>query len=256
MKHITYIHRTALLSLLSLGFGVSAAQAEELDPISRVFPVPELLSESQDNEVGQTKPGVVPRLKGVENSDPFNKGTVVFPYTANDQGAERLDAQARILFARGETEKAIALQTQAVEQAKETTRKFAETLVKYGGRPAEMIDIRAERITCELETLIIPKIDFEKISIEDAVDFLRAQSEKLDSAEADPNQKGLNFVYSAGVAKTVESSADGKSSSPVITGLHLRNVPLGTVLKYICKLTQYRYSVDNYVIMIEPAPTP
>ena len=138
MKHINYIHRAALLSLLSLGFGVSAGQAEELDPGLRIVPVPELQSKAQDNEVVPLAPSIVPSLDVAEDSDPFHKGVAVrIRKPANDEGAEMLDAQARILFARGETEKAIALQTQAVEQARDTAHKFADTLAKYAGHPVD-----------------------------------------------------------------------------------------------------------------------
>ncbi len=273
MKHITYINRTALLSLLSLGLGASAVQAEEelpipaevqetIKPLFRPMPPEEKPFHLQLKAVAARERVIHPPQPNAEpevfpNPDPFAEDDVATKSkTDKDQGAERLDAQARILFARGETDKAIALQTQAVEKAKETALKFAETLARYDGRPVEMLDMRAKQITQKLENIIIPKIDFEKTTLDEAVGFLREQAEKLDAAEADPTKKGLNFVIPAAVAITADPFADGKSGSPVIASLKLRNVPLGIALKYICKLTQHRFSVDNYAVTLEPSPAP
>ena len=218
MKHITYINRTALLSLLSLGFAASAVQAQ------------------QPNQ---------PKPEDIEKSDPFNKGAAgTESKPAKDQGAEMLDAQARILFARGETEKAIALQTQAVEKAKETSLKFCETLAKYEGHPVD------GPISRKLNKIIIPAIDFENTTLEEAVDFLRLQAATLDLAEADPAKKGLNFVIRKAKAAAPDA-VNGNQAEPAviplprIAGLHLRNIPLGTVLKYICDATHYRFKVDH-----------
>ena len=154
MKHNTTINRTALLSLLSLGFAASAVQAQQ--PIQ-------------------------PKPEDIEKSDPFNKGAAgAESKAAKDQGAEMLDAQARILFARGETEKAIALQKQAVEKARDTALELAETLAKYEGHPFD------ERILRKLNEIIIPRIDFEDTSLEEAVEFLRVRATELDLAETDP----------------------------------------------------------------------
>ena len=136
MKHTTYIHRTTLLSLLSLSFGVSAVRAQDPDP---------------------KKP------EDIEKSDPFTKGAAgAESKTAKNQGAEMLDAQARILFARGETQKAIALQKQAVDKAKDTALELAETLAKYEGHAFD------RRLSLKLDEIIIPRVDFENTTLEEA----------------------------------------------------------------------------------------
>ena len=243
MKHNTTIHRTALLSILSLGLGVSAVLAQK----------------SYDTE----------------KSDPFNKGAAqTESKTPNDQGAEMLDAQARILFARGETEKAIALQTQAVEKAKNTVEKFAETLSKYHGYPANF------EVSRKLEKIIIPRIDFEDTSLEEAVDFLRMRSQELDLIETDPAKKGLNFVIRHSLIllpdavqgeQVVVDAADAATPSqnpdavagqqataelipaPKIKELRLKNAPIGVVLKQICEGIHYKYSIEDGVIIFMPS---
>jgi hypothetical protein len=232
MKHITYIHRTALLSLLSLSFGVSAGQAEESGPKLRV----------------------TPRPKGVEISDPFTKGAAeTDSKIAKIQGAEMLDAQARILFARGETEKAIALQTQAVEQAKETASKFADTLAKYAGHPVD------GPIMKKLNEIIIPTINFEDTSLEEAIDYLRVRAVELDAAEPDSSKKGVNFVI-RGAKAAAADLANGSPGEPAvipeprITNLRLKNVPLSSALQYICDATLYYFTVDGFTVTLKPLP--
>ncbi len=226
MKHTTYIHRSALLSILSLGFGASALLAQEPNP---------------------QKP------EDIEKSDPFNKGAAkTESKTPNDQGAEMLDAQARILFARGETEKAIALQKQAVEKAKNTADKFAETLSKYLGYPANF------EILSKLDKIIIPSIDFEGTPLEDAVEFLRVRSKELDLTEPDPAKKGLNFVIRY-LQIPRPDAVDGKPAAadvlptPKIKELRLKNVSFGVVLKQICEAIHYKYSIDDGVITLVPS---
>ncbi len=225
MKHITTIHRTALLSLLSLSFGASAVQAQQ--------PAPK-------------KPG------DIEKSDPFNKGAAkTESKTPNDQGAEMLDAQARILFARGETEKAIALQKQAVDKAKDTALELAETLAKYEGHPFD------KRLSLKLDEIIIPRIDFQNTSLEEAIEFLRVRATELDLAENDPAKKGVNFVVrkimtKAPVKANGEPAEPNLFPSPVIDELRLRNVPLSAVLKHICEATHYRLTIDRFAVTLEP----
>ena len=234
MKHITYIHRTGLLSLLALGFGVSAVRAEERNP----------------------EPRVVPKPKVGENSDPFDKGAAgTASKTAKNQGAEMRDAQARILFARGETEKAIALQTQAVEQARETARKFADTLAKYEGHPVD------GPITKKLSEIMIPGIRFESISLENAIEFLRERAKELDLAEPDPTKRGVNFVI-RGAKAAAADPAKGNPEEPAVipeprvVNLFLRNVPLSSALQYVCDATDYYFTVDGVSVILKPLATP
>ncbi|HEY8962577.1 MAG TPA: tetratricopeptide repeat protein, partial [Luteolibacter sp.] len=49
-------------------------------------------------------------------------------------------------------------------------------------------------ITEKLRRIVIPVIDFEDTSVEEAIDFLRMRSTELDTTEIDPTKKGVNFV--------------------------------------------------------------
>lgn len=184
------------------------------------------------------------------SADPFRKsaaGAEANP--TQTPTAEMLDAQARVLFARGETEKAIALQQDAVEQAKKTLEKCNENLARYRGKPA-----KEGSIARKLSEIIIPKMDFKDCTLEEAVDFLRLRSMELDTKETDPQRKGLNFVVAPmGVPAQDPFAADPPPSGTkrrLIQSLALTNVPLGEALKYICQATNTRFEIDDFAVNI------
>ena len=46
----------------------------------------------------------------------------------------------------------------------------------------------------KLRSIIVPVVDFEDTTVEEATDFLRGRSMELDTLELDPARKGVNFV--------------------------------------------------------------
>jgi len=124
----------------------------------------------------------------------------------------------------------------------------------------------------KLRTIMIPVIDFEDTSVEEAIDFLRTRSRELDNTTTDPSNKGLNFVIrkpQAAAAATASPSADIVSgleaaAAPTLAvvadpgalrvkELRLTNVPIATALKYICDSTRLKYKVDDFAVTLVPA---
>jgi hypothetical protein len=170
--------------------------------------------------------------------------------SATEPSAEMLHVQAQVLFARGETEKAIQIQKDAVAKAEKTLAKAIENLARYQGRP--VIDGPIAR---KLREIIIPSIDFEDTSLEEAVDFLRLRCMELDANEADAAKKGLNFVMVPLKDLVLEDpSVAGTSDAGIgdlrITALRLRNIPIGEALKYICQASGTRFEVDDHAVNI------
>ncbi|WP_193213955.1 hypothetical protein [Luteolibacter marinus] len=122
---------------------------------------------------------------------------------------------------------------------------------------------RSSRILEKLNSIIVPVINFEDTSVEEAIDFLRLRSIELDANSLDPTDKGMNFVIRkprGGVSEDAGLDADagglGAAQDPGslrIDELNLRNVPIGEALKYICDKTKLRYKIDEYAITIVPA---
>jgi len=126
-------------------------------------------------------------------------------------------------------------------------------------------------ITEKLRRIVIPRIDFEDTTVEEAIDFLRLRSAELDTLELDPARKGVNFVVrrpraggaaAAGGADAGTATAPGAEATlPAVGGepgslrvkeLRVRNVPLAVALKYICDQTKLRYKVDDFAVTLVP----
>lgn len=122
-------------------------------------------------------------------------------------------------------------------------------------------------ITEKLKSIIIPRIDFEDTTVEEAIDFLRLRAAELDTTELDPSKKGVNFVVrrprasapaggpDAGLAPGADDALPLATSDPGalrIKELRVRNVPLATALKYIGEQTKLRYKVDDFAVTLVP----
>jgi hypothetical protein len=107
----------------------------------------------------------------------------------------------------------------------------------------------------KLKTIIIPVIDFENTSVEEAMDFLRVRASEMDTAELDPAKKGLNFVIRRPRSGSPEPGLGAYADPGAlrIDRLELRNAPLSVALRYICEKTKLRYKVDDHAITIVPA---
>ncbi len=125
-------------------------------------------------------------------------------------------------------------------------------------------------ITQKLQRIVVPRIDFEDTTVEEAIDFLRLRAAELDVNELDPARKGVNFVIyrprNAG-GDAAAPSADpiaapaGDAALPPAVGdlgalrvreLRIRNVPLAVALKYICDQAKLRYKVDDFAVTLVP----
>lgn len=110
----------------------------------------------------------------------------------------------------------------------------------------------------KLKSIIIPRIDFEDVTVEEAVDFLRLRATELDTLELDPARKGISFVVRRPRVSAGDAGLDagipggGDPGALRIKELKLRNVPLSDALKYICDATKLRYKVDDYAITLVP----
>ena len=122
-------------------------------------------------------------------------------------------------------------------------------------------------ITEKLKSIIIPKIDFTDITVEEAIDLLRMRSVELDTTELDPARKGVNFVIRR--PRPAASAPAGDAGLPAgadevlplaaadpgalrIREIRVRNVPLAVVLKYICDQTKLRTKVDDFAVTLVP----
>ncbi len=118
--------------------------------------------------------------------------------------------------------------------------------------PTESTNQRSVRfVTEQLRSIIFPSVDLEGVGIEEAVDFIRQQSRQLDTTTTDPVAKGFNIVLNLGR----QDSEIGQKVRAIRFDLKLKNVPVETILKYICDQTRTQYNIDEFAINIRPLGT-
>lgn len=118
-------------------------------------------------------------------------------------------------------------------------------------------------LTAKLRNIIIPRIDFEDRTVEEAIDYLRLRAAELDTTELDPAKKGVNLVVRRATNNSIGGDpapaeddggfgTGGDLGALRIDELRLRNVPLAVALKYICDKTKLRYKVDDFAVTLVP----
>jgi general secretion pathway protein D len=120
----------------------------------------------------------------------------------------------------------------------------------------------------KLESIVIDKVNFEKLDIAAVIQFLQQKSKELD-----PDHEGINFVLrlNSEQAPTPDNSAaPGGETAPAAGGadtaatapahpihrevsITLENVPLSEILGYVIAQTNLQYSVEDYAVYLRPS---
>jgi general secretion pathway protein D len=103
-------------------------------------------------------------------------------------------------------------------------------------------------ISAKLNRIILPQINLEQVSLQEAVDYLRVQAASNDSIELDPASKGVNITLNLGP----EGNPDAAKIYAKRFDLRLRNVPLAQVLKYVGEATGTMSVTDDFAVIIRP----
>jgi len=95
----------------------------------------------------------------------------------------------------------------------------------------------AQSLENKLNRIIIKKIDVEEAKIKDLFEMIREKSK-----EADPEGKGVNFVF--------QDVPDGAVT------ISLSDVPLSKVIEYVCLAAKLKFKVDTHAVIISKDKTP
>lgn len=142
------------------------------------------------------------------------------------------------------------------------------------------------RITNKLNSIMVPKIDFNDFTLQAAVKFLMQESRKLDTAEPDPNKRGVNIMVvseNGGIGGGVAPKAPEAAANLAIPGLEpaaqpaapvpgaevavggggekrvtlqLYNLPLLDALKHVAESVSMKIRITPNVVSIVPLSTP
>jgi general secretion pathway protein D len=171
----------------------------------------------------------------VLRTDPYNK--------AARRGMEQV-AQQRADYARAAYDEARADILSQVDEAWQLRVRPGEVTPTdlTGGTPVNTQIL----VSAKLERIIIPVVDFQEVTIQEAYDFLRAQSIELDNVELDPAKRGINFVLELGSGEVAS-----KIKATKIT-LQLKGVPLSEVVKHLGDITHTVSVPQEWAVAIRP----
>ncbi|MFO1484123.1 MAG: hypothetical protein U1F71_12265 [Verrucomicrobiaceae bacterium] len=95
-------------------------------------------------------------------------------------------------------------------------------------------------LTEKMNKIILPTVQFQNATIEEAIEYLRVKSRDLDTADGS-GLRGISMILRQG---------DSPSSARIT--LDLKDVPLSEALRYVTELAQMKYKVEPHAVLIVP----
>jgi secreted protein with Ig-like and vWFA domain len=106
--------------------------------------------------------------------------------------------------------------------------------------------------TAKLRQIIIPELNLENTTLEEALEFIQLRTVELDSTTLDDGVRGVEFsVKNPPVVSDNDSDdlggfgAPGDASATTIKKLNLKNVPANVALDYIAAAAKVRYKIED-----------
>ncbi len=90
----------------------------------------------------------------------------------------------------------------------------------------------------KLDQIIIPEINLDEATLDDAIEDLRAKSSEFDLKEPDAKKRGINIVI----------RKHKRTNNPIT--LRLKNIPLREALRYVTKLSEVQMKVELWGVQI------
>ncbi len=102
------------------------------------------------------------------------------------------------------------------------------------------------KLTAKMNSLILPTVDLNGVTLEQALEYLRQQSRALDKSPGPPESKGVKIIL-----RPLEYVDEPRIS------LDLKNVPLIEALRYVTELAQISFRVEaDQVVVAHPNCNP
>ncbi len=174
--------------------------------------------------------------QAVLRTDPYNK--------AARRGMEK-NTHAKADYYRAAQDETRAAMLMEVDKAWETSVP-PEKLSPPSSTLADDTSFLAPNLTDKLAQIKVDLVDFDNITLSEALDFIRLKSREGDTPNAAGELSGVNIVLNVGnpSSKTAQSI-----QSERIT-LKLRDVPLSKILDYITEQTHTQWRPDGMSILV------
>ena len=112
----------------------------------------------------------------------------------------------------------------------------------------------------KLNQIIIPELNFENTTVEEALEFLQLRTTELDSSTLDSADQGVDFSVKA--PKVLDDEFEGEEvdglgsavdpKATIIKNLNLKDVPVDVALRYIADAAKLRYEIC--LLYTSPSP--
>ena len=112
--------------------------------------------------------------------------------------------------------------------------------------PEETANGGSPLIEEKLNTITIPRLEFNNARLVDVVEFLSQKSQELDTSEPDPTSRGVNIVIDS------SGALDGRDLSQIPLTVRLSNIPLAAALKYVTQQVDMKYRVEGFAVKVIP----
>jgi len=211
------------------------------------------------------------KLKGLLVIDPYNAKAIQYLKLTNNKIASAGLNRSDVTF----------IKRQAESEWENLTPIIAKTL---SGERVDIAEINEpilklndnESIKKKLDDIMISHIAFEEVPITTAMLFLKSESKRLD-----PEGKGINIFLKLESKNEVDENIDEENADDVgddewedewededfedssdgdekmddfadqyLVTIVLNNVPLGTVIDYLCRATGLKYRISKYAIEV------
>jgi|GEM_PF-699146 len=183
--------------------------------------------------------------------------------STTDNKASAIDARQQVLLKRGRGSFVLHLPTPSQGLPHIT---FYDTLTRkpfggiYFGTEAEAAKSQAldlsymtssaqtkaaaptDFIKSRLNEIIIPSVQFQGASVEEAIEYLRIKTRELSPG---PKAPGVSIIYR-------QSNPPSKAA----ISMDLKDVPLGEALRYVVELASLKMIIQPYAVLIGPADDP
>ena len=121
----------------------------------------------------------------------------------------------------------------------------AEDKVPAQGAEPELITIVREnpgaKLLEKMNRIILPKVYFRKVTLEQALEHLQQQSRELDTSSGPPETKGVKII--------LRRFPEAPPSHEVIS-IDLKNVSLIEALRYVTELSQLAFKVEEKEVIV------
>lgn len=105
---------------------------------------------------------------------------------------------------------------------------------------------QAAAIKRKLNEIVIPKVDFQDVTVGEALAALKQRAAELDPSADEPTDKGVNIVLNL---------PEEASENQARISLGLSDIPLGAAIDYVAKAANLKLKIEPYAVSVVPQST-